>query len=48
VACGGVAAAAKFVVHDFLGDMAGLLSFLSMAVGVFFALIGIARLIDLF
>jgi hypothetical protein len=45
--CWSVAAAAKFILHDFLGDLAGLLSFVSITAGVFCALIGIARLIEL-
>ena len=45
--CWSVAAAAKFILHDFLGDLAGLLVFVSTVAGVFCALIGIARLIEL-
>ena len=45
--CGGLATVARFMLSDFLGDIAGLLFFISMAAGVFCALIGIARLVEL-
>src|ERR1039458_3339148 len=45
--CWSVAGAAKFILRDFLGDLAGLLAFVSVVAGVFCALFGIVRLIRL-
>ena len=38
---------ARFVLRDYLGDVAEVLGFIATAAGVFCALIGIARLINL-
>jgi hypothetical protein len=46
--CWTIAVIARFIVKDYLGDMAEVLGFLGTAAGVFCALIGIARLLTLF
>ena len=45
--CWTLAGVARFTLHDYLGDLAELLAFFSIAAGVFCALIGIARFINL-
>ncbi len=45
--CWSVAVIARFVLRDYLGDAAEVLGFIATAAGVFCALIGIARLINL-
>jgi len=46
--CWTIAVVARFILHDYLGDMAEVIGFLGTGAGVFCALIGIARFVDLF
>ena len=45
--CWTIAVVARFMLRDYLGDMAEVIGFISTAAGVFCALIGIARFITL-